>query len=42
MGPAKGGEDWNGVSTAATIDEAIDHAHREVKAFLLTLFAGKE
>jgi len=42
MGPAKGGQGWDGVSTAATMDEAIDHALREEQAFLLTLFAGKE
>jgi hypothetical protein len=42
MGPANGGLGWDGVITAATTDEAIDHALREEKAFLRTLFAGKE
>ena len=42
MGPAKGGESWDGDSLTATVAEAIDHALREEQAFLRTLFAGKE
>ena len=42
MGPAKGGESWDGDSLIAPTAEAIDHARREAQAFLLTLFAGKE
>ena len=42
MGPANGGENWDGDSLTASTDEAIDHARREAQAFLLTLFAGKE
>jgi hypothetical protein len=42
MGPANGGECGDSVSREVTMDEAIDHALREEKAFLLTLFAGKE
>ena len=33
MGPANGGEGCEGVSTAATLNEAIAHALREEKAF---------
>jgi hypothetical protein len=42
MGPANGGESWDGDSLTAPTAAAIDHARREAQAFLLTLFAGKE
>jgi hypothetical protein len=42
MGPAKGGEGWDGDSLTTPAAESIDHARREAPAFLRTLFAGKE
>jgi len=42
MGPANGGEGWDGDSMAAPTGEVSDHALREEQAFLRTLFAGKE
>jgi hypothetical protein len=35
MGPAKGGEGWDGGSSAVTTGEAIDHALREEKSPLI-------